>query len=69
MLFSQAIKNQKKDFNFAFFNTQITRLKITTMTEKTRYTDVELQEFRLLVSEKLEKAQKEYEEWRNGITN
>lgn len=31
------------------------------MTEKTRYTDEELEEFRTLILEKLEKAEKEYE--------
>ena len=39
------------------------------MTEKTRYTDAELEEFRSLITEKLDKAQKEYESLRNGITN
>lgn len=39
------------------------------MAEKTRYTDSELEEFRMLITEKLDKAQKEYEALRNGITN
>ena len=39
------------------------------MTEKTRYTDAELDEFRKLINEKLAKAQKEYEELRNAISN
>lgn len=39
------------------------------MAEKTRYTDAELEEFRTLITEKLEKAQGEYEALRNGITN
>ena len=39
------------------------------MAEKTRYTDAELEEFRTLITEKLEKAQLEYEALRNGITN
>lgn len=39
------------------------------MAEKTRYTDAELEEFRELITEKLIKAQKEYEELRNGIAN
>ena len=39
------------------------------MTEKTRYTDAELDEFRALIREKLTKAQKEYEELRNAISN
>ena len=39
------------------------------MAEKTRYTDAELDEFRKLIIEKLDKAQKHYELLRNGITN
>ena len=39
------------------------------MAEKTRYTDAELDEFRVLITEKLIKAQKEYEELRNAIAN
>jgi len=39
------------------------------MAEKTRYTDAELEEFRILVTEKLDKALIEYEGLRNGITN
>ena len=39
------------------------------MAEKTRYTDVELEEFRTLITEKLEKAQREYEELRLAIAN
>ena len=39
------------------------------MTEKTRYTDAELDEFRMLIREKLNNAQKEYEELRNAISN
>lgn len=39
------------------------------MTEKTRYSDAELEEFRQIINEKLEKAQKDYELLRNGITN
>ena len=39
------------------------------MAEKTRYTDAELDEFRVLIREKLTKAQKEYEELRNAISN
>ena len=35
------------------------------MAEKTRYTDTELEEFRDLITEKLEKAQKEYEALRH----
>ncbi|MBN2766324.1 MAG: TraR/DksA C4-type zinc finger protein [Paludibacteraceae bacterium] len=39
------------------------------MSEKTRYTDAELEEFRGIINEKLSKAQKDYELLRNGITN
>lgn len=39
------------------------------MTEKTRYSDAELEEFRILITDKLESAQKEYESLRSGITN
>ena len=39
------------------------------MAEKTRYTDTELEEFRELITEKLNKAHKEYEELRNAIAN
>lgn len=36
---------------------------------KTRYTDAELEEFRQIIMEKLEKAQKDYEQLRNGLNN
>ena len=39
------------------------------MEEKTRYSDAELDEFRQIINEKLEKAQKDYEMLRNGLTN
>ena len=39
------------------------------MSEKTRYSDAELEEFRDIINEKLAKAQKDYELLRNGITN
>ncbi len=39
------------------------------MAEKTRYADAELEEFRALITEKLEKAQREYEELRLAIAN
>ena len=39
------------------------------MAEKTRYTDAELEEFRVLITGKLEKAQREYEELRLAIAN
>ena len=39
------------------------------MSEKTRYSDVELAEFKELILDKLAKAQKDYELLRNGITN
>ena len=39
------------------------------MAEKTRYTDAELDEFRKLIIEKLDKAQKDYELLRDGVSN
>ena len=39
------------------------------MSEKTRYTDVELEEFKAIILEKLEKAKKDYELLRGAINN
>jgi DnaK suppressor protein len=39
------------------------------MAEKTRYTDAELEEFRQIITEKLAKAQKDYEQLRDGLNN
>ena len=39
------------------------------MTEKTRYYDEELEEFRQLILEKLEKAEREYENLCNSLRN
>ena len=39
------------------------------MTEKTRYSDAELEEFRAIIIEKLETAQKDYDQLRAGLTN
>ena len=39
------------------------------MSEKTRYTDAELEEFRVLIVAKLEKAQSEYEELKSYVSN
>ncbi|MEA4976622.1 RNA polymerase-binding transcription factor DksA [bioreactor metagenome] len=39
------------------------------MEERTRYSDAELEEFRQIIIEKLEKAQKDYEMLKNGLTN
>lgn len=39
------------------------------MEEKTRYSDAELNEFRQIIKDKLEKAQKDYEILREGMTN
>lgn len=39
------------------------------MSEKTRYTDAELEEFRAIINDKLRNAQEDYELLRNGITN
>lgn len=38
------------------------------MAEKTRYSDAELAEFKALILEKLEKAQEDYEIYKNSIT-
>lgn len=39
------------------------------MEERLRYSDEELEEFRSLIIEKLDKAQKEFEYWRGVVTN
>ncbi|MDR2680988.1 MAG: TraR/DksA C4-type zinc finger protein [Tannerella sp.] len=39
------------------------------MAEKTRYSDEELDEFRTIILEKLEKAKRDYEQLRAGVTN
>ena len=39
------------------------------MAEKTRYSDAELEEFRAIIMEKLDKAKKNYDLLRSGITN
>ncbi|MDO4320478.1 MAG: TraR/DksA C4-type zinc finger protein [Bacteroidales bacterium] len=39
------------------------------MTEKTRYTDEELEEFRQIILEKLDKAQHEYDSLRQSLMN
>lgn len=39
------------------------------MAEKTRYTDQELEEFRQIINEKLEKAKKDYEMLRSSVDN
>lgn len=39
------------------------------MTEKLRYTDEELEEFRAIIMEKLEKARKEYDRLRADVMN
>ena len=39
------------------------------MAEKTRYSDEELQEFKEIILEKLEKAQRDFEVYRNEITH
>lgn len=39
------------------------------MSEKTRYSDEELEEFRLIINEKLEVARQEYENYRAAVTN
>ncbi|MDR0810774.1 MAG: TraR/DksA C4-type zinc finger protein [Paludibacter sp.] len=37
--------------------------------EKTRYTDAELEEFREIINEKLDKAQRDYDLLRNSLNN
>ena len=39
------------------------------MEESTRFSDAELEEFRQIIIEKLDKAQKDYEMLKNGLTN
>jgi RNA polymerase-binding protein DksA len=39
------------------------------MAEKTRYSDEELEEFRYIIMEKLDKAKRDYDQLRSGITN
>ncbi len=39
------------------------------MSEKTRYSDAELEEFRVIINEKLAQAQHDYEELRASLTN
>ena len=39
------------------------------MTEKTRYSEHELEEFRAIILDKLDIAQKDYEQLRAGLTN
>jgi len=39
------------------------------MTEKTRYSDAELEEFRAIIMAKLNTAKKDYEQLRAGLTN
>lgn len=39
------------------------------MNEKTRYSDEELDEFRAIINEKLEKAKQEYENYRAAVMN
>lgn len=39
------------------------------MAEKTRYSDEELEEFRVIILDKLDKAKRDYEQLRAGVTN
>ncbi len=39
------------------------------MSEKTRYSDEELEEFRAIINEKLQVARQEYENYRAAVTN
>lgn len=45
------------------------KLTITSMAEKTRYTDQELEEFRQLIEEKLKVAQEDYEHTMDAVMN
>jgi RNA polymerase-binding protein DksA len=59
--------NPKKQDIFLSLN--LRKGEKTMAEEKTRYSDAELEEFRQLINEKLEKAQKEYELLRNSLNN
>ena len=39
------------------------------MSEKTRYSDAELEEFRIIINEKLEQAGRDYEQLKASLTN
>ncbi|MDR3129402.1 MAG: TraR/DksA C4-type zinc finger protein [Tannerellaceae bacterium] len=39
------------------------------MAEKTRYSDAELEEFRAIIQAKLDKAKKDYDELKSGVSN
>jgi len=39
------------------------------MAEKTKYSDAELEEFRAIIQEKLDKAKRDYEELMSGVSN
>ena len=47
----------------------VAHLNSMIMSKKTRYSDEELQEFKALILEKIEKAQSEYENLRATVTN
>ena len=53
----------------SFVTIPFTNLNHRKLTEKTRYTDEELQEFKVLILQKLEKAKKEYEALRADVLN
>jgi RNA polymerase-binding transcription factor DksA len=48
-----------------YFNQLIKKV----MAEKTRYSDEELEEFRVIILDKLDKAKRDYEQLRAGVTN
>ena len=52
-----------KKFNYICFSK-----KIAMSTEKTRYSDVELQEFKALIHKKLDEAEKDYALLRNSLS-
>jgi DnaK suppressor protein len=57
-----------KEITYINFFLIFTRFIINSMTEKTRYTDEELEEFKQIILNKLEKAKKDYELLKNAVT-
>lgn len=56
-------------FAIILLHSQLSTLKITIMGTKTRYSDAELAEFKALILEKLEAAQRDYEALKLSLTN
>jgi DnaK suppressor protein len=57
-----------KEITYINFFLIFTRFIINSMTEKTRYTDEELEEFKQIILNKLDKAKKDYELLKNAVT-